>query len=80
MCVTSLEYLIEAKESLAAKIATMEAALSTSDDATSYSIDGQSFTKQHIDDKLRMAYERYEKILSLIQLEEGPFEIHSLGA
>lgn len=76
---TSAEYLIQAKEELAANITTMELALTTSDDASSYSIDGQSFTKQHLDDKLRMAYERYEKLLALIQLEEGPFDITSYG-
>lgn len=76
---TSAEYLIQAKEELAANIATMELALTTSDDASSYSIDGQSFTKQHLDDKLQKAYLRYEKLLALIQLEEGPFEITSYG-
>jgi hypothetical protein len=63
-----------------AKYVSLTAAIADQgDDVQSYSIDGQSITNHDVQTKLTMLLEQMERLKRLIQMEAGPYEIHSYG-
>ena len=74
-----LSSLTAAKEVLAAQIISLTTALTATEDNTSVSIDGVSYTRQHVEDKLDKALASLERLNGLIQVESQPIEVISYG-
>jgi len=69
----------QAIEVMKARIVEITVAIETGDGNSGYSIDGQSFTKKHAEDKLLQATEALERLYRLQQIDGGPIEIVSIG-
>lgn len=52
---------------------------SSSNDVQSYNIEGQSITKKDILSRLDSLYTQQERLLRLINIEGGPYEVQSFG-
>lgn len=76
---TVLRNLEAAYEIASAKYVTLAAAITSDEDVMSYSIDGQSISRHDVLAKMETLLKEMEALKRLIQMEAGPYEIHSYG-